>query len=794
MELCLSSERFVILKADFHVLWILGKVELDSAYKFGRHAVKVGGLLKCGGTSWAALFSLVVGSAASANAQMGTSSAETNAESKSVPVTANEIIVTAQRRSERLQDVPISITAFDKNEIEKRGINTVLDVAGATPNLQIKAPQGYGKPTIFIRGMGFNDFNASAVGAVGIYNDEIFIGGSSNQLFQTFDMERIEVLRGPQGTLYGRNTTGGAINFISRKPTEKAEASASLTYGRFNQVEAEAAVSGALIEEKLSARIAGVFGRRSGSEVNLFDSTNTGRYEKWAGRLLLNIAPVGNVDFLLNVHAGQTKGDGKPIHNEGLLPGGVDLFGYKEGSDFYAGSYNTDLYGRVKSFGASLRSTFVFDSFDVVAISAYEEVTSDGVADADASPMDFLTLIRHDRQDQFSQEVRLNSNDGGALEWILGAYYYTEDLNAESIYDLGRFLRDMGQTPNPADPNAPLIIAQPFDQKTTSYALFGQSTYAISGQLKLNIGLRYTWDKKSIDFQTFADEPSLGFAPIIPQFYVDRKWNALTGRAALDFQITDDAMVYASYNRGYKGGGFNGGALFDLAETAPFNPEKVDAYEVGFKTSWMDGRLILNGSAFYNDFSDLQVFRFVASGVGLPITLIANAASATIKGGEVEIAFIPVDRLRVDMGVGYLDATYDTFFTLSPSPGGGFSEVNLSGNRLVAAPKLSFSGSAEYGFEVSDGLVVTPRAEWSYRSKQFFDTSNDPLLSQEGYWLANASLRLETDDSSWAVSVWGNNVFGKKYNMDKISLANFGINQVSRGERASYGITLRARY
>ncbi len=709
-------------------------------------------------------------------------------------ISANEIIVTAQRRSERLQDVPVSITAFGDSEIEKRAISSVLDVAGATPNLQIKAPQGYGKPTIFIRGMGFNDFNATAVGAVGIYNDEVYIGGASNQLFQAYDLERIEVLRGPQGTLYGRNTTGGAINFISRKPTDTMEASAALSYGRFDTLDVEAALSGPLAGDTLTARVAGIYGRTDGTEKNLFDNSDIGEYEKWGGRLLVNFAPSETIDLLLNVHGGKVTGDGKPIHNEGLAPGGVDFFGYREGDDFYAGSYNTDLYGRVKSFGTSLRGTLSFDSFDIVSISAYEEVEADGVADADASPTDFLTLIRDDEQEQFSQEVRVNSNGSGPLEWILGAYYYTENLKARSVYDVGQFLRDMGVQPNPADPNAPLRIVQPFDQDTSSFAVFGQATYPIAPKLKLNIGLRHTWDKKSIDFRTFADEPSLNFAEIIPQFFVRRKWKALTGRAALDYQITRDAMVYVSYNRGYKSGGFNGGALFDPAEATPFEPESVDAYEVGFKTTWLGGRLILNGAAFYNDFADLQVFRFVASGVGLPITLIDNAASATIKGGELEAIFVPVDRMRIEMGLGLLDASYDRFTTLAPQPGGGFAELDLSGNKLVASPDVTFSGAAEYGFALGGGGVLTPRVEWSYRSDQFFDTSNDPILSQDGYWLANASLRIGTDDDRWGITLWGKNIFGKEYNSDKIALANFGLNQVSRGERATYGVTLRAKY
>ncbi len=705
-----------------------------------------------------------------------------------------EIIVTSQRRAERLQDVPISITAFSASEIEKRGFRTALDLAGTTPNLQIKAPQGYGKPTIFIRGMGFNDFNATAVGAVGVYNDEVYIGGASNQLFQAFDLERIEVLRGPQGTLYGRNTTGGAINFISKAPTDEVEASASLSYARFNTIDAEGAVSGPLIDGKLTARLSGIYGRTDGYERNLFDNSDIGEYNKWASRLLLNFTPAENLDFLLNVHGGKISGDGKPIHNEGLGPNGFDLFGYKEGDNFYEGSYSAELDGRVKSFGTSLRTTVSFDGFDLISITAFETVKSDGVADADASPMDFLTLIRDDKQSQFSQELRLGSNSDGPLDWIVGAYYYDENLEAESIYDVGQFLRDLGQMPNPADPNAPLRIAQPFEQDTRSYAAFGQASYGLTDQLTLNVGLRYTYDKKSFDFRTYADEPTLGFAEIIPAFSIDRNSDAVTGRAGLDYQITSDAMVYASYNRGYKSGGFNGGALFDPREAAPFDPEKVNAYEAGFKTVWLDGRLTVNGSLFYNKFSDLQVFRFVESGVGLPITLIDNAASATIKGGELEALFMPVERMRVEMGLGILDATYDSFITLSPDSGGGFSETNLSGNRLVAAPKVTFSGAVEYGVQVSGDWVITPRAEWSYRSRQFFDTSNDPVLSQDGYWLANASLQLDSDSSNWSVMFWGKNIFGKKYNMDKIALANFGLNQVSRGERSSYGITLRAKY
>ncbi len=705
-----------------------------------------------------------------------------------------EIVVTSQRRAESLQTVPIAITAFSAEDIEKRRFETVAALAGQTPNLVIKTSQGDGKPTIFLRGMGFNDFNATAVGAVGIYNDEVYIGGASNQLVQMFDLERVEVLRGPQGTLYGRNTTGGAINFIARKPTEELTGTAYVSYGRFDTIQAQGALGGALIPGKLSARVSGVYSRSDGSQFNEFNNEDVGGYEKWAGRALFKFTPTDNTEFLLNVHGGDNKGTGTVIHNEGLLPGGVDTFGFRETSGFYVINQDLETHNRIKTFGASLTAKVDFDAFSFVSISAYERVSYRNRNDADASPVAFIDLNYRDKQKQFSQELRLASNDDGPFDWIVGGYFYKEDLKADNLYDIGQFARDLGAVPDPSDPTAPLRIAQPYDQDSESYAAFGQVSYAFTDALKANLGLRWTKDKKRMDFRTYADEPSLGFAPIIPRTISDNKWDAVTGRVGLDYQVTPDAMIYVSYNRGYKSGGYNGGALFDPVEATPFDPERVNAYEIGFKTTWFDRRLTLNGAAFYNDYSNLQVFRFITGQNGLPITLIDNAAGATIKGIELEASVVPVEGLRIDMGLGLLDASYENFMTQASGPGGVFVDVDLSGNRLVGAPKVTYKGSAEYSLAVSDGWLVVPRVEWSYTSKVFFDTSNNPLLSQDGYWLWNASLAFQSEDGGYEVALWGDNIFGKKYNSDKIPLADFNLNQVVRGARSSYGISFRLRY
>ncbi|MDA5194433.1 TonB-dependent receptor [Govanella unica] len=705
-----------------------------------------------------------------------------------------EIIVTSQRRAESLQTVPIAITAFSASDIEKRHFNTALALVGQTPNLVIKTSQGEAKPTIFLRGMGFNDFNATAVGAVGVYNDEVYIGGASNQLVQMFDLERVEVLRGPQGTLYGRNTTGGAINFIARKPDNDLSATAYASYGRFNSVDLQGAIGGGLVDDKLSARVAGTYSRSDGDQFNEFTQKRAGGYEKWAGRLLLKLTPSDNTEFLLNVHGGNNDSDGTILHNEGLLPGGVDAFGFKETGGFYTIDQNLPYFTRIKSFGTSFTAKLDFETVSLTTISAYEQVKYQNRNDADASPLDFIDLNYKDRQHQFSQELRLASRGEGPWDWIIGGYYYTEDLKADNLYDIGQFARALGAVPDLDDPNAPLRIAQPYDQDSRSYAVFGQTSYAITEKVKATLGLRWTRDRKAMVFRTFADEPSLGFAPLIPETLSKNTWNAVTGRVGVDYQVTDDAMLYASYNRGYKSGGYNGGALFDPIEATPFNPEKVNAYEVGFKTRWLDNRLTLNGALFYNNYSDLQVFRFITGENGLPVTLVDNAASARIKGFELEASLVPVEGLRIDMGLGLLDAKYQDFITQAPDQTGNFVNIDLSGNRLVGAPKVTYSGSIEYAVPVTDSLVVTPRAEWSYTSKQFFDTSNDPLLSQDGYWLMNASLTLSSADSRYELAVWGRNILGEKYNLDKVPLANFGLNQVVRGTRSSYGVSLRFRY
>jgi iron complex outermembrane receptor protein len=448
----------------------------------------------------------------------------------------------------------------------------------------------------------------------------------------------------------------------------------------------------------------------------------------------------------------------------------------------------------LKTFGVSLTAKVTVGAVDFTSISAYERANYYNLNDSDASPIDFIQVTYADKQHQFSQEFRAASNGEGPLNWIAGLYYYTEKLTADNLYDIGEFIRDLGVPPDLADPNAPLKIAQPYTQKTDSYAGFGQATYALTPDWKVTLGARYTHDKKSIDFRTYADEPLLGFPPLIDAFSKSQSFDALTGRVGMDYQVTPDAMIYASYNRGYKSGGFNGGALFDPQEATPFSPEHANAFEAGFKTSWLDGHLTLNGAVFYNTYSNLQVFQFIAGPTGLPITLISNAAGAHIKGAELEATALLLPGLRLEMGLGILDTKFTKFLTLAPVAGGAYVPVDLSGTQLVGAPKANFNGSLEYAINMPSDWVVKPRVQWSYTSHQFYSTSNDPLLAQKEYWLVDASLGIDSPGGGWGLSIWGKNIFGQHYNMDIVPMSSFGFNQVVRGERRTYGLTLHFKY
>ncbi|MBY8821965.1 TonB-dependent receptor [Sphingomonas colocasiae] len=715
-----------------------------------------------------------------------------------------EIVVTAQKRAEPLQRVPAAVTAFGSDQIARYGFSDAKSLTQQTPGLQIKSSNGQTKPNVFLRGIGTSDFNATASAAVGFYVDEVYQGLQSNQLFQIFDLDRIEVLRGPQGTLYGRNTTGGAINFFTRKPDGSTRANGTLTYGRFDQLEAEAGVQTGL-SDTLSIRLSGVYRRSDGDGVNLFDGKRIRDYRTMGGRGIIRWAPDGH-EWTLSLFGGRHRGDGVRYHfqrvDNGLFPDDVlPIIGvaspYEEPGGFYDGSWDLPETDRINSHGGSLAGRIdLGGGFTLHSITGYQRVSAYTRFDSDASPLNYVNVIYSDKDWQASQELRLESDPEQRLSWIVGGYFYRDRIRASNHFDIGRFARELfGAQPDLSDSHAPIDLGQFYTQRTRSIAAFGSASYRFSDTLKLTAGLRYTRDRKTLDYVTTADAAEAIGIPALIDVARRRNWEGVTGNAVINYQVTPATLIYASYNRGFKSGVYNASPFFNPDDVNSADPEHVDAYELGLKTTVLDRRLRINLSAFQNSFSDLQVFQFVPDPTtGIPTSRYSNAGAARVRGLEFEIQAKPVPDLTLALSGAYLDAKYTRFIAVADDPATPVNEArDLSGNRLIAAPRWNVSGSIEYAIHVG-GVDIVPGYDFSYNSLQYFTAENSRALSQPRYLVHNAGIAIRSPDERYGLMIWARNFTGRHFNNEILPLPDFGLNGVVRGTRASYGITLTARY
>jgi iron complex outermembrane receptor protein len=715
------------------------------------------------------------------------------------PPSVQEIIVTAQKRAENLQDVPVSVTALSAQALQDRHVADLLDLSNLAPGLQIKTDDTAANPRIFIRGVGLNDFNPATASPIGIYVDGVYVTSPLAQLASMYDLERVEVLRGPQGTLYGRNTTGGAINIISRKPTDTFEADASIEYGRFNSVDVRAAMGGPLIEDKLAFRVAGIYQRDDGYTLNrLTDHTgnNTDRYDVRASLLW---TPDKSFDADLVVHMGQSRGGSIWAYNRSLLPQtaaatGPDglcapgfytsgqctnILGYANtSSNLYQGDYRIEGRDQVKLFGTTLTLNKDLGFASLVSITGYQRADRNDQEDTDANPLPVISASYIAREETFSQELRLQSPSKTNLRYVFGLYYAYDYLNNNSSYSVLPTLQD----PSNAALDLQLGIANvawPFRQVIDSYAAFGQVDYDITPRLTLTGGLRYSAEHKGFDETSLATSFDYTFF----NFADNKTFDSISGRFAIKYKLTDTSNVYFSYNRGFKSGGFFSGQTTEVADVGPYKNENVNAYEVGAKSELFGRMLRADVSGFYYDYTNLQVYSTVQRGL-ITEQLFTNASAARIYGGEIELASSPLRGLDLSAGLSLLSATYVDFVSQG---------MNYSGNQLPSAPHESLNASARYVHPLPLGDLVS-EVDLNYRSQIFFDTSNDPRLSDPQRAFVDAELGWRAPNGRFELGVWGRNLFDETNISDITPVPALGFDAISVGKPRTYGLYLRAHY
>ncbi|HUI62429.1 MAG TPA: TonB-dependent receptor, partial [Steroidobacteraceae bacterium] len=598
----------------------------------------------------------------------------------------------------------------------------------------------------------------------------------------------VEVLRGPQGTLYGRNTTAGAINFVARKPSNEFDADASVTYGRFNEFDIEGGVT-LPINDTLSMRVAGVRNQRDGWQTNINpDAPENQRHldnvDNWAARALLQWKPTENMTWLLNIH-GNGNDTNTPVIHADLGQNGTNqpniYTGYQENGRWDEVSTNYPFKEILHAHGAALTGTMKFGEYTVTSISGYERTDYFESDDDDGSPYQITPIATRDIMSQYSEELRLAAKQG-RFDWVVGAFYYHDNL--WQVYDTQAFT-----DPLFAGEGLAIYLQNLPTQTSHNYAGFGDVRIALADDWTLDLGGRYTREAKHFVGNAFQNLPDFNTGwfqtiggPGDPNAVRNPSWSAPTGRAALEWKPARDLLTYVSASHGFKSGGVNGLAFNSSVELTPYNPEKVDTYELGAKSSWFNGRLVANGAVFYNKLKDMQALVVDVSNV-IPLFFVRNAAGGTSKGGELELRARPDEHWNVSVGVGILRTRFDEFIV----PSG----PDLSGHEFVAAPKLTLDTMIQYSFPFLGGTLA-PHVEASYRSHQWFDPNDRPGIDeQSGYPLFDAGIPWHSPDGKWELSLWGRNLADRHYLLNSIGngAINYGAAVSYHGPPRSYGLT-----
>lgn len=764
-----------------------------------------------------------------------------------------EIIVTAQRRAESQQTVPVSVSAIGSSDIESLGWDNPADIAAQVPNMQVSSPYGGTQPIFVIRGVSMSDYNPNQASPIGVYADEGYLGTTFLHGLSMFDVERIEVLRGPQGTLYGKNTTGGAINIITRTPQidDAANGYVTVGVGDYGYTKTAAAFEGTLIDGKLAVRVAATKEEDDGYWANA-NGPDMNQKKNWSGRLVFNWQPSDTFDAVLKI----THGDASPRHAvprvTGTLGPGLNIAGFAGSSvqGTHGGAIDRPGTSDITMTNTNFKMQKVVGDYDLISVTNYYKGEYFQQTDTDGSPANLASLDWGNDSKAWSEDLRLQSNFDGEVNFIAGLYYGVEEM--ETAVNNIMFNTPLWVLRAANLPQATLLeqfgsAHREIDQTKTSMAAYGQVEFEVNDQIGIDIGLRYTIDKNDRDrFLVQRGDADLNLvgswiprsapffpgidAPVVPPGHPalclpapspfcatgiytngpltstsaparsveEKEWS---GKISIDYSPTDNAMLYASYSRGFRAGSFNGGLVYwdNANEDGTYaSPEFVDAFEIGFKSEFQDGRIRLNGAAFQYDYTDQQ---FVNQ-VGIS-ALLENAGGAEIRGVEFELLAAVSDRLTLQAGLGILDTEYTELSLKDLGTPDPFDNVDLAGNELISSPDLSFNFAADYEREFVGDTFLRLHLDGNYQGDQWYSAYNDYAsgtvdygsIRQDGYWLIGARATVAGDDDNWAISLWSSNLLDEAYDAFAINLqGGFGFDYFMEGAPRRYGVEFTGRF
>ncbi|HLY57457.1 MAG TPA: OmpA family protein [Stellaceae bacterium] len=687
-----------------------------------------------------------------------------------------EIVVTAQKRQERVQDIPISVHAMTAEMLAEEHIQSTADLQLQVPSLVYNELVGFAEP--YLRGIGSDLTQPNADASVATYEDGAFLSSTQGTLMSLLGIERVEVLEGPQGTLYGRNAVGGAINLYTLTPGDQLDADVTGTIGSYARKEGAAHISGPVTDNlDLGMYVAG-------TEMNTYLSRytpitgNTPQDDSdWGLRFKAVYRPTdwltltGSVEELMSRSAEADSYRQIQPNAVGWLLGAPVLT-----RDRYTLTNDLGDYNTVVQRGAILREEADFTSLKVLGISSYRDTRNSGSADLDATELPVLGFTAEDKYLQYSQELQILSPDDSPVKWIGGLYWFHEAARQYPLDIQGAIF-------------APLMgVAQFGEVHTQSYAAFGQATIpltVVADGMNLTLGARYSIDEKQFHGAQALLVPG-GFGIDYTSFMPSsKKWESFTPKITLDYRW-DGTLFYATYSKGFKSGTYNIGSP---ADAGPVNPEKLTAFEVGTKSDLFDGKVRINTSAYYYDFKDLQVEIVEPSALGS--ILLENAATAEAKGIEISTDYLVLQGLKLSAGVAYEQATYSSFPAYAgytPAAAGNATiSVDATGHQIQRAPKWVGTLSANYITDLDFGGSLAANASLYLNSGYFWDPQN--TTKQDGYGLLNSSFTYTLPDDRWSVMLWGTNLTDTYYNL--VSNVNAFGTDVITAPRRMVGITAK---
>ncbi len=730
-----------------------------------------------------------------------------------------EVVVTAERKESNLQEVPVAVSALSQAELEAKQVNDIGDLQSLVPNLSVHVGDA-NNAVVYIRGIGQIDSIAFFEPGVGIYLDDVYLGRAQGAFLDVVDVERIEVLRGPQGSLYGRNTIGGAIKYVSAAPTDEVSGNLSMTAGDYARRDFKVTLSGPILGDTVKGRLTVAHMEHDGYAKNIHDGGRDGdrNMDFIRGVLDFDLGDDVNIQIAADYSESDPKNSRTPAKETPITIDSVDPYTFALSQQVFEADedpftvnadFNNTEFTETQGINANI-TWHATDALTVKSISSLRTLDYGTELDLDGTPVNAFSIFYFNEQDQVSQELQLNY-EGDGVSVVSGLYYFEED---GSTFDGGAF------------GNFLIGFAGEAEFTTTSHAIFSQVDFDITEKLTGILGFRYTEEEKeyyriiedfdltalagiSIDgdsgvvsyaspglLNPSAEDLTLGgnIGVARPEANPDpAKFDNFSPKLGIKYSVDEDLNMYATYSTSFKSGGFNG-RLAD-GQLEPYEEETLRSYELGIKTTLLGGRVRANAAIFHNQYHDLQVSSFEATPDGSTILpVFTNAGEAMMQGLELEVTALLTENLTLNTNVGYLDAEYKEYFA------GADSETNMAidvsdDREMVNAPEWDALIGLSYVKEMNDFGVISISSDVSYRSKTYLEVNSSEILAQEAYSLVNAIFSYETANEAWRLSVAVKNITDEEYRTHAFDLSAFpGVELGYYSAPRTYSMNVRYQF